>query len=355
MELKIGELAKRAGLTVRTLHHYDSIKLFSPSVRTTAGARLYGRSDLIRLHRVQTLKQMGYSLPDIRIVLDDTSINPLDIVLRQASVLETQALQAQVLARTLRCLANKIAFGGESKSSDWLDVLEMMTIYERHLTDEEIQALNDPKQGATQELSNQWRQLVTEVEAAIQQSLNPDNPDAGALAWRWVRLVIAMTGNSAALAGKLKVLQEHEQRAQEILGIGSTMLNWIGQAIAHARIALFAKYLSPEQIAEVRHRQLITMAHMDKWPDLVALVREQMMAGVSCKGQSMRALAQRWTQLFRDAYCGNDRALEAKVRHAFALEPELSLGVGVDRALMNYIHAAIAVVDKKAKPKKEIS
>jgi hypothetical protein len=69
----------------------------------------------------------------------------------------------------------------------------------------------------------------------------------------------------------------------------------------------------------------------------------------------MRALAQRWTQLFRDAYCGNDRALEAKVRHAFALEPELSLGVGVDRALMNYIHAAIAVVDKKAKPKKEIS
>lgn len=355
MELKIGELAKRAGLTVRTLHHYDAIKLLSPSVRTAAGARLYERSDLIRLHRIQTLKQIGYSLPDIRIVLDDTSISPLDIVRHQAGVLETQARQAQALVRKLRRLANQIALGGESEGSDWLDVLEMMTIYERHLTDDEIQALNNPKRGAIQQLSKQWRQLVSEVEAAIQQKLSPDNPDVWALAWRWVQQVIAVTNNSAALAGKLKVLQEHEQRAQEILGIGPGMLKWIGQAIAHARIALVAKYLSPEQTAEVRRRQLATMAHMDQWPELVALVREQMTAGVSSQAKPMRVLARRWNQLFCDAYCGNDQALEAKVRQAFALEPKLSLGVGVDRALMHYIHAAVAAIEKDNKPKKEIA
>jgi DNA-binding transcriptional MerR regulator len=355
MELKIGDLAKSAGLTVRTLHHYDSIKLLSPSERTAAGARLYGRTDLIRLHRVQTLKQLGYSLRDIRIVLDDTNISPLDIVLRQASVLEKQALQAQALARKLRHLANQMSLGGESQGSDWLDVLEMMTIYERHLTDEETQALNDSSKDATRELSKQWRQLVAEVESAIQLKLNPDMPDAGALAWRWVRLVIAVTGNSAALAGKLKTLQERERRAQEILGIGPAMLQWIGQAIAHARIALFAKSLSPGQTAEVARRQLATMAHMEQWPNLVALVREQMTAGVSYKAKPMRVLAQRWDQLFRDAYCGHDLALEAKVRQAFALEPELSLGVGVDRALMKYIHAAVAAVGKNTKSKIEIS
>ena len=44
--LKIGQLANHAGLTVRTLHHYDAIGLLRPSVRTDAGYRLYDRDDV---------------------------------------------------------------------------------------------------------------------------------------------------------------------------------------------------------------------------------------------------------------------------------------------------------------------
>jgi DNA-binding transcriptional MerR regulator len=46
--LKVGELAERAGLTVRTLHHYDSIGLLRPSARSDAGYRLYDRNDVAR-------------------------------------------------------------------------------------------------------------------------------------------------------------------------------------------------------------------------------------------------------------------------------------------------------------------
>ena len=41
MQLKIGELAKRTGLSIRALHHYDSIGLLSPSQRSAAGARVF--------------------------------------------------------------------------------------------------------------------------------------------------------------------------------------------------------------------------------------------------------------------------------------------------------------------------
>jgi DNA-binding transcriptional MerR regulator len=50
MALKIGELARRTGLTVRTLHHYDAIGLLKPSARSDAGYRLYDRNDVARLH-----------------------------------------------------------------------------------------------------------------------------------------------------------------------------------------------------------------------------------------------------------------------------------------------------------------
>ena len=50
MLLKVGELAKRTGLTIRTLHHYDELGLLKPSHRSDAGYRLYDRDDLARLH-----------------------------------------------------------------------------------------------------------------------------------------------------------------------------------------------------------------------------------------------------------------------------------------------------------------
>ena len=47
--MKVGELTKRTGLTVRTLHHYDEIGLLAPAERTSSGHRLYGETELRRL------------------------------------------------------------------------------------------------------------------------------------------------------------------------------------------------------------------------------------------------------------------------------------------------------------------
>lgn len=72
--LKVGELAARAGLTVRTLHHYDSIGLLSPSARSDAGYRLYDRDDVARLQQIQALRAFGMALADIGAYLDSPEI-----------------------------------------------------------------------------------------------------------------------------------------------------------------------------------------------------------------------------------------------------------------------------------------
>jgi DNA-binding transcriptional MerR regulator len=71
--LKVGELAKRTGLTVRTLHHYDEIGLLKPSLHTEAGYRLYTRGDVARLQQVLSLRQLGFALEEIRDCLDRTT------------------------------------------------------------------------------------------------------------------------------------------------------------------------------------------------------------------------------------------------------------------------------------------
>jgi DNA-binding transcriptional MerR regulator len=66
MLIQAGELARRAGITVRTLHHYEHIGLLTPSSRSAAGYRLYNLADVKRLHRIQVLAKAGMALAAIK-------------------------------------------------------------------------------------------------------------------------------------------------------------------------------------------------------------------------------------------------------------------------------------------------
>jgi MerR family transcriptional regulator, thiopeptide resistance regulator len=67
----VGEVAAMAGVTVRTLHHYDRIGLLSPSGRSASGYRLYAPADLDRLHQVLMYRELGFSLEDVAALLAD--------------------------------------------------------------------------------------------------------------------------------------------------------------------------------------------------------------------------------------------------------------------------------------------
>ena len=63
--MTVGEVAKKMGVTVRTLQYYDREGLLSPSGKRN-GRRLYSDRDLILLHQILSLKHLGFSLNDIK-------------------------------------------------------------------------------------------------------------------------------------------------------------------------------------------------------------------------------------------------------------------------------------------------
>ena len=86
------EFAELAGVTVRTLHHYDRIGLLKPNRRTESGYRVYSDRDLARLEQIVVLKFLGLPLSDIRDLLrDDTALS--DILRRQQRVLAEKRRQ----------------------------------------------------------------------------------------------------------------------------------------------------------------------------------------------------------------------------------------------------------------------
>lgn len=67
----VRQVAELAGVTVRTLHHYDALALLTPSARSAAGYRLYGESDLLRLQQILFFRELGFPLEQIRAILED--------------------------------------------------------------------------------------------------------------------------------------------------------------------------------------------------------------------------------------------------------------------------------------------
>src|SRR5262245_13954869 len=97
---KVGELAELAGVTVRTLHHYEAIGLLVPSSRTRSGHRMYSQRDVERLVRITALTGLAFSLDEVRKALDDISLTPrrlLEIHLERAK--EALEAQAKLCAR----------------------------------------------------------------------------------------------------------------------------------------------------------------------------------------------------------------------------------------------------------------
>ena len=94
---RVKDVAQLAGVSVRTLHHYDSIGLLVPDARTAAGYRLYTDADLFRLQQILISRELGLSLEEIRRALDDPRFDRKAALLDQRERLTERVRQAEAM------------------------------------------------------------------------------------------------------------------------------------------------------------------------------------------------------------------------------------------------------------------
>ena len=86
----VKDISKLSGVSVRTLHHYDAIGLLKPAKVTEAGYRLYDTDSLQRLHAILLLRELQFSLKDIKEILDAPGFDPMEALQQQIGLLELQ-------------------------------------------------------------------------------------------------------------------------------------------------------------------------------------------------------------------------------------------------------------------------
>ncbi|MFE0252147.1 MerR family transcriptional regulator [Streptomyces sp. NPDC059010] len=98
MSYSVGQVAGFAGVTVRTLHHYDDIGLLVPSERSHAGHRRYSDVDLDRLQQILFYRELGFPLEEVAALLDDPDADPRAHLRRQHELLTARIEKLQKMA-----------------------------------------------------------------------------------------------------------------------------------------------------------------------------------------------------------------------------------------------------------------
>ena len=333
MWLKVGELARRSGLTVRALHHYDQIGLLSPSVRTEAGYRLYDRDDVARLHAIQSLHALGVPLKQIGGMLAGDGSDLPDIVARQMRSLDQQIEQASALRQRLALLNEMLAAGRQPEVDDWLGTLGLMHTYAKYFSTAEIRRVVSH----WPQVSERWTALVGRLQDAMQQGTPPDDPQVQTLAQQWMGVMHEWFGGNFDLMRRWGAVYAAEPSARRGRGPGLQLMRYVEQA-TEPRMALWLKHFSIDELS--RFKPLTAQDSAGLRRDVLRVLHTH----VAPSSAAGRRLLARWQRKLCVAV-GGDESLARRLQQAYTQEPALRLTSALPPQALDFLLAAAASAD----------
>lgn len=129
--MKIGEFAKRSGVTVKTLLHYDKIGLLKPSEKTEAGYRIYCEEDFLKLQQITTLKFIGLPLNEISHILYESGENLENMINIQKKALEEKKKHIEAVIEVFNKAKNTAKKNGFLDANNLIDIIKITNMESR--------------------------------------------------------------------------------------------------------------------------------------------------------------------------------------------------------------------------------
>jgi DNA-binding transcriptional MerR regulator len=246
---RVQDFARLAGVTVRTLHHYDAAGLLTPPRATPRDnpysdikRREYRRADLLRLQQILTLKRMGFSLRAIKTILDDPAYDLARSLRIQAAALEAEIGRLQVAVYAIRSTIAALDAGG---AIDWTQIAAIINGLSdadaadwraRYTTPEQRAWLGERAAQVSPDLIWQsaaaWREVYADFAAA--RDLAHDDPAVQAIAARMHRLIALFTEGKPELEAALAAAyQDRDAPAAYRMTDDPTLEAFVQQAYQH--------------------------------------------------------------------------------------------------------------------------
>lgn len=240
--MKIGDLARASGLSVRALRYYEQIGLLRPPRRSPRGHREYGERELLRLQHVLSLRALGLSLREVRDLLGGRHPAPVEALAKHATRVRAEIAQRQSLLGRLEAVITGLATGERPSVEQLLRTIEETTMIDRptlarYFTPEQIAELarREPSLPDARAEAEAWRAVIAEARAAHARGTAADDPALRPLAERWTALLRDLGADDPAVRASFAALYRGESRLAVQYGLDGGVDRYVGAMLrAHS-------------------------------------------------------------------------------------------------------------------------
>lgn len=158
------EVARLAGVSARTLRHYDAIGLLAPASHGQGGLRRYGKAELLRLQQILLLKRLGLRLDTVAEILEG-DLAPVEALRRHAAELDAERTRLDRLAATVDATIRQLEGGRPMAPETWFGGLDPATeaAYRDEARKRWGQAVVERSWNVLQELTPEERRAIPEA------------------------------------------------------------------------------------------------------------------------------------------------------------------------------------------------
>lgn len=233
--LKIKEVAKLVGVSVRTLHHYDQINLLKPEEVTDSGYRLYSDKNLVTLQQILFFKELGFSLQEIKNILQSSTFDQKEALLLQQKMLIEKRHQLDnmlvTVSKTIRNLEGEIQMTTEERffglNNDWSqyeeEAKQRFGTKRVEKTNTKLKKLSSKEKT---ELSEDWDAIFIQLGNLVDQSA--DSKEVQQVIEEWFYFLNANFGSYSLEAfsglGQMYVADERFTNNIDAYGVGTAQL-----------------------------------------------------------------------------------------------------------------------------------
>lgn len=239
--ISIGEMARRAGVSVRTLRHYDAIGLLEPSSVTQAGYRLYDQAALARLEQILYFRELGFALEEIKVMMQSPDYDAREAMQRQKTLLEMQRLRIDAMIERL----DEAIMGRGSPRPEVFDMSEIEKTKRQYADEAKTRwgntaAYQESEKRTAQYSKADWQSIQSGMEQLFAQfaavrDLDPADERVQSLVKNWQQYITdhMYTCTDEILAGLGQMYAADERFKANIDRCGEGTAACMSRAIAH--------------------------------------------------------------------------------------------------------------------------
>jgi len=218
--MTVGEVARKMNTTVRTLQYYDKEGLLAPSAESEGGRRLYTDKDIVKLHQIQSMKYLGFTLEDIK-----TRLVALDTPEQIAEALDVQANEIRGKISSLTEVLNAIEkLRAETMlmdTVDWGKYATIVSLLQKGSLDYwfikyfDMKTINHFRNYFNEKTSmmmeNKWQKICLDTAKLQKNHVTPESPQGQAIAKEFWDYILEFTnGDMSLLPGLMKFSEKRE-------------------------------------------------------------------------------------------------------------------------------------------------